>query len=60
MKRYLILTGGSVDFPSASVFMKKNSYTAVIAEDGGMNAAKKLEIIPVKKVSEVLQQVLQS
>ena len=46
MRRYLILTGGSVDFPSASVFMKKNCYTTVIAVDGGMNAAKKLDIIP--------------
>lgn len=35
-----------MDFPSASVFMKKNCYTTVIAVDGGMNAAKKLEIIP--------------
>lgn len=35
-----------MDFPSASVFMKKYDYTAVIAVDGGMNAAKKLEIIP--------------
>lgn len=46
MKRCLILTGGSVDYPTASDFLKKYSYDVTIAVDGGLTAARELQLKP--------------
>lgn len=46
MKRCLILTGGSVDYPTASDFLIRYSYDLTIAVDGGLAAARKLQIKP--------------
>lgn len=46
MKRCLILTGGSVDYPTASDFLKIYSYDIVIAVDSGLAAAEKLQLKP--------------
>lgn len=46
MKRCLILTGGSVDFPTASDFLNVYDYHLIIAVDGGLAAAEKLKLKP--------------
>ena len=46
MKRCLIITGGSVDDPTASDFLRKNHYDFIIAVDGGLMAARRLQILP--------------
>ena len=46
MKRCLILTGGKLSLAFAGPFLEKNKYEKVIAVDGGLEAAKKLGIIP--------------
>lgn len=46
MKRCLILTGGSVDYPSVSDFLIKYTYDVVIAVDSGLAAAEKLRVKP--------------
>lgn len=46
MKRCLIITGGSVDIPTASDYLKKYTYDIVIAVDGGLSAARKLQLKP--------------
>lgn len=46
MKRCLILTGGSVDYPTVSDFLIKYSYNLVIAVDGGLAAAENLKLKP--------------
>ncbi len=46
MKRCLILTGGKLSLAFAGSFLKKNEYEKVIAVDGGLEAAKELEVIP--------------
>lgn len=46
MKRCLILTGGSVDYSSASDFLIKYSYDLILAVDGGLTAARKLQLKP--------------
>lgn len=46
MKRCLILTGGSVDYPAASEFLMKYTYDITIAVDSGLEAAKKLLLKP--------------
>ncbi|MDO5410149.1 MAG: thiamine diphosphokinase [Lachnospiraceae bacterium] len=46
MKRCLIITGGSVDYPTAFDFIKKYKYNMIIAVDGGLSSARKLNIHP--------------
>lgn len=46
MKRCLIITGGSVDFPTASDYLKKYDYCLIIAVDGGLTAARQLKLKP--------------
>ena len=46
MKQCLILTGGRVDYPTASGFLKENQYDLIIAVDGGLAAARQLGIKP--------------
>lgn len=46
MKRCLILTGGSVDDSAASDFLTKYSYDLMIAVDGGLTAARRLQLKP--------------
>lgn len=46
MKRCLIITGGSVDFPTASDYLKSYCYDMVIAVDGGLAAAQHMQLKP--------------
>lgn len=46
MKRGLILTGGRLDLTFARSFLYQQKFDKVIAVDGGLKAAKALDIIP--------------
>lgn len=46
MKQCLILTGGSVDDSAVSDFLIKYSYDLIIAVDGGLTAAQRLQLKP--------------
>lgn len=46
LKRCLMIAGGSVDDTSASLFLKKYTYEWIIAVDGGLTAARRLQLIP--------------
>lgn len=46
MKSCLILTGGMMDLPFAGEFLKKESFSRIIAVDGGLEAAKALGLTP--------------
>ena len=62
MKACLIITGGKLDVAFARSFLKKEHFDKVIAVDGGLEAAKKLEIIPdyiVGDFDTVSQEILE-
>ena len=46
MKRCLILTGGKLSLAFAGSFLKEHKFEKVVAVDGGLEAAKELDIIP--------------
>lgn len=46
MKRCMIISGGSVDRNTASVFLNEYQYDVLIAADHGMDAAKDLGLVP--------------
>lgn len=46
MKRCVILTGGSVDDSAVSDFLMKYSYDLIIAVDGGLTPARRLQLKP--------------
>ena len=45
MKRCLILTGGKLSLAFAGSFLKEHKFEKVVAVDGGLEAAKELDII---------------
>ena len=46
MERCLILTGGKLSLAFAGSFLKEHKFEKVVAVDGGLEAAKELDIIP--------------
>ncbi len=46
MRRCLILTGGKLELAFARSFLKKEKFDKIIAVDGGLKAAKELDLIP--------------
>ena len=46
MKRCLILTGGKLSLAFAGSFLKEHKFEKAVAVDGGLEAAKELDIIP--------------
>jgi thiamine pyrophosphokinase len=46
MKRCLILTGGKLDTDFARSFLEKEHFQKIIAVDGGLKAARELQIMP--------------